>query len=199
MNEQESNERLRQLLRLKRLETPPPGYFNRFQDGVFDRIQTVEAKRSRSPWRRWLFGHRNLGGAAPWRSLVNAGSVVGVLGVAVAGWFWIGGSTGEESQAPASVAAAAAASGGTGPSAVSRVEMQAPPAVSLGPEVAGLGLWKTAGPAVVPSVAPWSAQAKASRAIPEFASTNPLPEGLFRLPGSSGSEAYRVRFTGPAN
>jgi len=44
MNEQNQNfETLKQLLKLKRHEVPPPGYFNNFSDQVISRIRAGEA------------------------------------------------------------------------------------------------------------------------------------------------------------
>ena len=45
MTEEESSQRLRQLLRLKRHESPPSGYFRDFSGGVIDRIRALEAER----------------------------------------------------------------------------------------------------------------------------------------------------------
>lgn len=42
MNENDNFESLQRLLKLKRHEVPPPGYFNRFSDEVIDRIRTGE-------------------------------------------------------------------------------------------------------------------------------------------------------------
>jgi len=55
MTEDESSKRLQQLLRLKRHETPPPGYFNDLSSGVMDRIRALEAERNTPLWRRWFF------------------------------------------------------------------------------------------------------------------------------------------------
>jgi len=46
MIDDESSKRLQQLLRLKRHETPPPGYFNEFSDTVLDRIAGFLADRN---------------------------------------------------------------------------------------------------------------------------------------------------------
>ncbi len=49
MNESENNfDVLCQLLKLKRHETPPPGYFNRFSGQVIMRLRSGEAKKSSS-------------------------------------------------------------------------------------------------------------------------------------------------------
>jgi hypothetical protein len=53
MNENENNfDALRRLLELKRHETPPPGYFNRFSGQVIARIRAGETRKSSSetPW-----------------------------------------------------------------------------------------------------------------------------------------------------
>jgi hypothetical protein len=63
MNEQDQNfEQLKQLLKLKRLEVPPPGYFNHFSDNVVSRIRAGEAGGNRTMIERlqteapWLLG-----------------------------------------------------------------------------------------------------------------------------------------------
>ena len=60
MNENENNfESLRQLLALKRHETPPPGYFNNFSSQVLQRIRASHNKQSANLFEE-LFNH------APW-------------------------------------------------------------------------------------------------------------------------------------
>lgn len=49
MNDNENNfDALRQLLKLKQNETPPPGYFNRFSGQVVARLRAGEARQSAS-------------------------------------------------------------------------------------------------------------------------------------------------------
>jgi hypothetical protein len=63
MNESGQNfEELKKLLKLKRHEIPPPGYFNHFSDGVISRIRAGEARGDGSLADR-------LNDSAPW--LVN--------------------------------------------------------------------------------------------------------------------------------
>ena len=55
MNENENNfDALRQLLQLKRHETPPPGYFNNFSTKVILRIRAEEARATPVHPRSWL-------------------------------------------------------------------------------------------------------------------------------------------------
>jgi len=55
----EQENQLSRLLKLKRYEQPPPGYFNRFSRQVMDRIAAGEAERH-ATWSERLYG------AAPW-------------------------------------------------------------------------------------------------------------------------------------
>ena len=211
MNEEESNERLRQLLRLKRHEAPPPGYYPRFQDGVLGRIRALEAERARSFWHRW-FPRVSVGSVAEWGrrpAFLNVGAAAALL-AALAAWSWIDSSTAVDSRAESSGSIASEAALPVGSS---DVDLPPPPPVSLGPEVAEVGAWRTpeaAAPAAVPAVDPawasglafpnprvsWSARSRSPVPAAGFSSTNPLPEGLFRLPDGAGAESYRVRFTG---
>jgi hypothetical protein len=51
MSENDNNfEMLRRLLALKRHETPPPGYFNRFSGEVIGRIRAGDGKESLGDW-----------------------------------------------------------------------------------------------------------------------------------------------------
>jgi hypothetical protein len=62
MNENENNfEALREFLKLKRQEMPPPGYFNTFSGQVIARIRAGEAGELRSRGRRYFSD-------APWLS-----------------------------------------------------------------------------------------------------------------------------------
>ena len=66
--EQENFDQLRQLLKLKRCELPPPGYFNNFSGRVIARIQAGRAAESAADvpiwqtqaaqWFLGLFGHK---------------------------------------------------------------------------------------------------------------------------------------------
>lgn len=226
MTEEESSQRLRQLLRLKRQEAPPPGYFREFSGGVMDRIRAIEAERSRSVWHRWFSGgsRRVLVGDderatpwIPWFPWANAGAVAAMV-AAVGGWYWIDRSTDN-----GAVAEASGVGNPTGKVASVPAGRPAAPAVSLGPEVAEIGTWRRLESSGGPGSSPtdntlfagrssagqnllvangrplWATNARASQTRPGFSSTNPLPEGLFRLPDGSGTETYRVRFTGPSN
>jgi hypothetical protein len=57
--ETEEFKKLRQLLSLKRHESPPPGYFNNFSDKVLAQIQSRTERRPLTWWQR-LFGNLDL-------------------------------------------------------------------------------------------------------------------------------------------
>jgi|GEM_PF-564867 hypothetical protein len=210
MTEDESSQRLRQLLRLKRHESPPPGYFRDFPGAVVERIQALEAERSIPMWRRWWFrGGESLSGPSDDRMgfrFLWAGGTVGALVVAVlmGGLHWLGRSSGTEDAAGglAHVAPPGHTAFGTG---LATPQGSRAPAIALAGIDAG---WKTSGnPGARAGDPQWNAgfgwpvsvsmATTGSGVPPELSSTNPFPPGLFRLPGSAGPagpEVYRVRF-----
>lgn len=221
MTEEESSRRLRQLLRLKRHETPPPGYFREFSGGVMERIRSVEAQRSVPFWRRLFFR-----GASPlpadsasgdgfWPAW--AGQATGVAGVAilmglVGGLYWAhqgGGSPGGD----VAVDVVAGGRGGAHQASVSEAVSN----LASGRAGGHGGALADGSPSGWPTPAGSSADRLLSQSIPqspegrfrlpvsvsvsgapvELSSTNPFPPGLFRLPGGSEAEAYRVRLGQP--
>ncbi len=82
MNQDTENfEALRRLLRLKRYEQPPPGYFNTFSSRVIARIRLGERGEDAAVLERWLW-------EAPWLQRIWAAFegqpiVAGAFGVAV--------------------------------------------------------------------------------------------------------------------
>ena len=190
MIDDESSKRLQQLLRLKRHETPPPGYFNEFSDTVLDRIRALESERAIPRWRRWfsrgsqssngLVTERGLWSVGGWNTAIGLSTLVAVVG----GLYWASHLTNPEgmsgngppqaaSLGNPSAVAPAASTVGTGLAAKSMFELVEPRSVQFHPVTVSM-----------------------SGSSPELSSTNPLPSGLFQLPGASGggSEAYRVRF-----
>jgi len=187
MTDDESSKRLEQLLRLKRHETPPPGYFNDFSDGVLDRIRALESERAVPRWRRWFSrGLQSSEGSAPesglwpmwvWNSALGFSTLVAMVG----GLYWALHQTDPEGKSSEPLLQAASSGN---PSTVSSAASTVLLARSM-PE--GVGPRSVQFRPVTVSMSGSSA---------EISSTNPLPSGLFQLPGasSSGSEAYRVRF-----
>ena len=237
MTEDESSQRLRQLLRLKRHESPPPGYFHEFSGGVLDRIRAIEAERSTPFWRRgWFRSASSVPGGSEVRAAfwpLWAGSAVGALALValIGGFYWAG-----VSSSPDGSVGGLATGGSTGASAASADpahprELRGSSAALAGMAAsdwnAGVGESRVTDPQwnagfrwpVTVSMAPnpmaHNSMAHNSMAhnsapgvaampvtmpvtdLPRMSSTNPLPAGLFRLPGAAGGagpEAYRVRF-----
>jgi hypothetical protein len=187
MTDDEPTKRLQQLIRLKRHETPPPGYFNEFSDGVLDRIRALESKRAAPFWRRWFSrGPQSSTGLVPesgvwpvgvWNAAIGLSTLVTVVG----GLYWVSLLTGPEGEAGNPVVQAAS-SGNPSPASSEAT------AVLLASSMSEL-----AEPRSIP-FRPVTVSMSGSSI--ELSSTNPLPSGLFQLPGASGggSEAYRVRF-----
>ncbi len=165
---QEEFENLQKLLRLKRHETPPPGYFRDFSKGVLARVRRLEAENPQPLplWRRLL---------APWSPsarLVWANSLT-VAGLGIVGFsLYFSYVTGPK---PASEGMTAAPQlGGVGFSAAS----------GTSPRVNGSLLF-VAEPVEMEGIR-----------IPslEMTQTNPFPQGLFQLPGD---RSVRVGFGTP--
>ena len=190
MIDDESSKRLQQLLRLKRHETPPPGYFNEFSDKVLDRIRALESERAIPKWRRWFYrGSQSSHGPISesglwfvwgWNTAIGLSMLVATVG----GLYWASRLTDPEGMSGNPPLQAASLGN---PSAV------APAAFTVGTGLAARSMFELAEPR---SVQFHPVTVSISGSSPELSSTNPLPSGLFQLPGASGggSEAYRVRF-----
>ena len=190
MIDDESSKRLQQLLRLKRHETPPPGYFNEFSDTVLDRIRALESERAIPRWRRWFsrgsqssngpVTERGLWSVGGWNTAIGLSTLVAVVG----GLYWASHLTNPEGMSGNGPPQAASLGN---PSAV------APAASTVGPGLAAKTMFELVEPR---SVQFHPVTVSISGSSLELSSTNPLPPGLFQLPGASGggSEAYRVRF-----
>ena len=190
MIDDESSKRLQQLLRLKRHETPPPGYFNEFSDTVLDRIRASESERAIPRWRRWFSrGSQSSHGPVTERGVWSVGGWNTAIGLSmlvatVGGLYWASRLTDPEGMSGNPPLQAASLGN---PSAV------APAAFTVGTGLAARSMFELAEPR---SVQFHPVTVSISGSSPELSSTNPLPSGLFQLPGASGggSEAYRVRF-----
>ena len=190
MIDDESSKRLQQLLRLKRHETPPPGYFNEFSDKVLDRIRALESERAIPKWRRWFYrgsqsshgpiSESGLWSVCGWNTAIGLSMLVATVG----GLYWASRLTDPEGMSGNPQLQAASLGN---PSAV------APAAFTVGTGLAARSMFELAEPR---SVQFHPVTVSISGSSPELSSTNPLPPGLFQLPGASGggSEAYRVRF-----
>ena len=190
MIDDESSKRLQQLLRLKRHETPPPGYFNEFSDKVLDRIRALESERAIPKWRRWFYrgsqsshgpiSESGLWSVCGWNTAIGLSMLVATVG----GLYWASRLTDPEGMSGNPPLQAASLGN---PSAV------APAAFTVGTGLAARSMFELAEPR---SVQFHPVTVSISGSSPELSSTNPLPSGLFQLPGASGggSEAYRVRF-----
>ena len=190
MIDDESSKRLQQLLRLKRHETPPPGYFNEFSDKVLDRIRALESERAIPKWRRWFsrgsqsshgpISESGLWSVCGWNTAIGLSMLVATVG----GLYWASRLTDPEGMSGNPQLQAASLGN---PSAV------APAAFTVGTGLAARSMFELAEPR---SVQFHPVTVSISGSSPELSSTNPLPSGLFQLPGASGggSEAYRVRF-----
>ena len=190
MIDDESSKRLQQLLRLKRHETPPPGYFNEFSDKVLDRIRALESERAIPKWRRWFsrgsqsshgpISESGLWSVWGWNTAIGLSMLVATVG----GLYWASRLTDPEGMSGNPPLQAASLGN---PSAV------APAAFTVGTGLAARSMFELAEPR---SVQFHPVTVSISGSSPELSSTNPLPPGLFQLPGASGggSDAYRVRF-----
>ena len=190
MIDDESSKRLQQLLRLKRHETPPPGYFNEFSDKVLDRIRALESERAIPKWRRGFYrgsqsshgpiSESGLWSVCGWNTAIGLSMLVATVG----GLYWASRLTDPEGMSGNPQLQAASLGN---PSAV------APAAFTVGTGLAARSMFELAEPR---SVQFHPVTVSISGSSPELSSTNPLPSGLFQLPGASGggSEAYRVRF-----
>ena len=218
MTEEESSQRIRQLLRLKRHEAPPPGYFRDFSGGVLDRIRAADAERSIPVWRRgWFRRAVSVSDGPEVRSALWplwAGSAAGALAlVALMGGLHWGGLF----SSPEDPAGGLVQTGSAGVPAIrAGVGYAQDPSVTLvgvgSPDWSGgvgigqshpvdprwnAGFQWPVSVSMAPNMAPASMATMPATVSAEISSTNPLPSGLFRLPGTvggAGPEAYRVRF-----
>ena len=221
MTEEESSQRLRQLLRLKRHESPPSGYFRDFSGGVIDRIRALEAERSVPVWRRgWFRWAASVPGGSEVRSgfwPLWAGSAAGALALValMGGLHWGGFLSGTEDSAGGLVQTGSAGVPAIGADLRYPQKMRDSSAALAGMSASdwsdrfGVGESRADDPhwsagfrwpvsvSIAPNVNAASMTAISTPTSAEISSTNPLPLGLFRLPGASGGagpEAYRVRF-----
>lgn len=168
MNEHEFED-IKRLLRIKRNETPPPGYFRDFSSGVLSRIRREEAQAPQPWWKSLL---RPWGGQARlvWANALTFG------GLAIVGFSLYFASVSDN--------APTVAQGVTAPQ-YGGIDFKDP---NAGFQSGGSLL--TAGGSLSP------VQVRISGL--ELTQTNPFPEGLFRLPGSDGAtEGVRVRLGSP--
>ncbi len=196
MIDDESSKRLQQLLRLKRHETPPPGYFNEFSDKVLDRIRALESERAIPKWRRWFsrgsqsshgpISESGLWSVWGWNTAIGLSMLVATVG----GLYWASHLTDPEGMSGNPPLQAASLGN---PSAFAPVAFTGGTGLAVGTGLAGKSMFELAEPR---SVQFHPVTVSISGSSPELSSTNPLPSGLFQLPGASGggSEAYRVRF-----
>lgn len=153
---QEEFEDIQKLLRLKRHENPPPGYFRDFSNGVMAKVRKLEAEKPRSWWQRWM---------APWSQsarLAWANSLT-VVGLGIVGFSLYFSSVSDTKPEPA-IGGSSPQLGGVG--FVSPQSNQRSQSGSL-----------------LFVAEPVEFEAIRIRSVP-IDQTNPFPQGLFELPGN---------------